>query len=594
MPMDDGHETGVQVEDALAGAWQGTDLPDVLEVIVEGVVRVAGFGVAALSVRTDPDGFEVVAVAGDQPGIEDLVGAHIPRSRLEAELAEAQHWGRLRFVPHGTMVQMPSWVPDYEPLDGPDAWHPLDLLLAPILDEDGTWVGMLSVDLPDSGRRPGPEQLRVLERYVEKATGALLRAMAQDRLHRRVRMSETAREVVRRASTRMSLDEVLDECRLLITDAFQAKGIWIDIAPSADGLDPGKVFVSSAENPDLVVPPALVEVGRQIAQRCWQEQRAVLVSRSRDRSDLIQPAQQRAVLEFLSTVGRRSVLMAPIGAGSEWLGTFVLSTDQEGSSWTEVEAQAALDIGRDLGAALQNARLRARDQRLVDELRALDGYKSQLIATIAHEFKNPLTSIVGNLERIQQFGDDPAQRTAALAALARGSSRLIELVDQLVELRRVSDPEVTRVVEPVDLGLCLREAAELVAVRVGGRSLEVSAPSTVVEGVRSELESVCTNLLDNALKYTDADGRVRAAVCREGDTVVLTVADDGLGINPADRERLGQEFFRSTNPEAVRRPGSGLGLAIVARVVERHHGTLHVESAPGRGSTFAVRLPAAG
>jgi signal transduction histidine kinase len=115
-----------------------------------------------------------------------------------------------------------------------------------------------------------------------------------------------------------------------------------------------------------------------------------------------------------------------------------------------------------------------------------------------------------------------------------------------------------------------------------------------VEGVRSELESVCTNLLDNALKYTDADGRVRAAVCREGDTVVLTVADDGLGINPADRERLGQEFFRSTNPEAVRRPGSGLGLAIVARVVERHHGTLHVESAPGRGSTFAVRLPAAG
>jgi signal transduction histidine kinase len=589
--MDVERDPGERVQEALAGAWQGTDLADVLGVIVDGVVQVAGFGAAALSVRTGAEGFEVVAVSGDQPGLADLVGAHIPRSALDAELADAERWGPLLFVPHGGVVQLPSWVPDLEPIDDPEAWHPLDLLMAPIVDETGEWIGLLSVDLPEDGKRPGPEQRRLLERYAEQASGALARAIAQDQLDRRVRLAGIAREVVRRASTRLSVEEVLAECRLLMTDAFRAKGMWIDIPPSRDGVHPGSVFVSSEEFPDVEVPPVLVAAGRRIAKRCWAEQQAILVSRFSDRHELVGTAEQRAILDFLATLNRSSVLLAPLGAGSECLGTLVLSRDQTGPSWTDVEAQAALDIGHDLGAAVLNARMRERDQEVVDQLRAIDEFRSGLISTVAREFQTPLSSIVGNLERIQHFLDDPEQRAVSLAGLARGSSRLIELVDRMVEYRRVVEPEDARVVEPVDLGDCLRECADQLAARAQPRSLDVSATKALVTGVHAELRAVCANLLDNALRFTDPDGRVRATVRREDGNVVLSVADNGIGISPGDQERLFEEFFRSTNAEALRRAGCGLGLAIVRRVVERYGGSVRVESVPGRGTTVEVRLP---
>jgi signal transduction histidine kinase len=351
------------------------------------------------------------------------------------------------------------------------------------------------------------------------------------------------------------------------------------------------MFVSSVEHPDVVVPPLLVAAGRRIAGRCWAEQRAILISRFRDRSDLVDATDQRTILDFLETLDRSSVLIAPLGAGPECLGVLVLSRDADGPSWTEVEAQAALDIGRDLGAALQSARLRSREQEPCGEPRDLDSYKCRLIGTIAREFKHPLASIIGSLEQVELDQDHPERLAASLATLARGSAQLIELVDQLVELQRVSDPDIDRVVEPVDLGRCLRRAADRVAARFGFRPVELSTPEAVVAGVRTELESVCANLLDNALKYTESGGAVRASVRREGGCVVLSVADDGPGITVADQEHVFEEFFRTTRPEATRRPGSGLGLAIVARVVERHHGTLDVDSAPGLGTTVEVRLP---
>ena len=102
-----------------------------------------------------------------------------------------------------------------------------------------------------------------------------------------------------------------------------------------------------------------------------------------------------------------------------------------------------------------------------------------------------------------------------------------------------------------------------------------------------------TNLLTNAIGYSDAGGTVRLSLWRQGDHVVLECADEGLGISAEDQERLFTEFFRSTNREALDRPGTGLGLTITKRVVERHHGWIEVESELGVGSTFRVFLPVA-
>jgi signal transduction histidine kinase len=114
----------------------------------------------------------------------------------------------------------------------------------------------------------------------------------------------------------------------------------------------------------------------------------------------------------------------------------------------------------------------------------------------------------------------------------------------------------------------------------------------VVLGDESSLTSVVTNLVTNAIGYSDAGSCVRVSLRRGEDEAVLECTDEGLGISADDREHLFTEFFRSTNRAALDRPGTGLGLTITRRVVERHGGRIEVESELGVGSTFRVLLPA--
>jgi signal transduction histidine kinase len=120
----------------------------------------------------------------------------------------------------------------------------------------------------------------------------------------------------------------------------------------------------------------------------------------------------------------------------------------------------------------------------------------------------------------------------------------------------------------------------------------VPVEPAVVEGDPEELFQLLVNLVGNAIKYTDPGGRVGVGIARKGDDVVVTVSDTGIGISEHDQAQLFREFFRSTNPAALVRPGTGLGLSIVARIVNRHSGTVEVSSERGAGTTVTVTLPA--
>jgi signal transduction histidine kinase len=139
------------------------------------------------------------------------------------------------------------------------------------------------------------------------------------------------------------------------------------------------------------------------------------------------------------------------------------------------------------------------------------------------------------------------------------------------------------------------EAVDLITVAADqkGLAVRIDAPDEPVLalGDATELDRVCANLVSNAVKYTPDGGAVTVSLARAEGEVVLTVADEGIGISEADVARLGTEFFRSSNPEAVAQPGTGLGLAIVSRVVARHGGRMSIQSALGEGSTFRVFLP---
>nr|WP_241728561.1 HAMP domain-containing sensor histidine kinase [Nocardioides zeae] len=226
------------------------------------------------------------------------------------------------------------------------------------------------------------------------------------------------------------------------------------------------------------------------------------------------------------------------------------------------------------------------------------GYKEQLIATVAHELRNPITAVLGNLDVLAEL----IAPTPPLEASRRAAERMRALVDDLLALSEADGPQAVptepaafdeAVVETVDLLRTVAAAKE--------QTLVVAVPSDPVPVLvpRGGLDRVLGNLVSNAIKYTPAGGTVVVdleavpAASENPATAVLRVVDTGIGIVEEEIGRVFNAFVRSDDPLARRESGTGLGLAIVARTVQRAGGTVHVDSVHGEGSTFTVTLPLA-
>ncbi len=595
-------ETSALPANAAAGtvpSWSDAPSRDALQLIAEGVTDLAGFGIAAISVVRDDGKLEVMAVAGSDEARASLQGRRTPVDRLMVEIEKADEWGLLRFVPHERLDpdvgDSWGWVPDVEPLEGADAWHPMDLLIAMLHDDEGDLRGTMSIDLPTDGRRPGEAQRTVLQKYAEQAGRAVVTALEREKLAAQVRVTEAARKIVRSASASaaFSVERIIVDSREALTEGFGALGMWMQTFDE-DGLGTGAIYAADGTKVDL--PGDLVALAERAARRAWDIQSVEVVSRANPFGPTVSEAEGARILQFLDTLAVGSILFAPLGAGPECLGNLVLTRHRNAPEWTEVEATTALDIGHDLGRAILNARAFEREHQLVEELQALDTYKSQLIATVSHELKNPLTSIVGHLEMVEARPDLPAGARTSLAAMGRSSQRLQRVVDDLLLLSKVGDPHNPVIPAPVDLHRILDDAVDLtsVAAQRKGLTVRLVVPDgeVLASGDVDELDRVCANLVSNAVKYTPEGGTIELSVERVGDQVVLTCCDEGIGISAEDQAQLFTEFFRSSNPVAVAQPGTGLGLAIVQRIVERHAGRIEVDSELGRGSTFRVYLPA--
>ncbi|WP_372728936.1 sensor histidine kinase [Nocardioides sp.] len=590
------HHAGERPDPGVPTAWSDAPSRDALQLIAEGVTEVAGFGVAAISVVRDDGRLEVMAVAGSDEARDHLTGVRTPVAQLMAEIDKADHWGLLRFLPHEKLEigeEDWGWVPDVEPLDLPDAWHPMDLLIAPLRDQDGTLRGTLAMDLPRDGRRPGDAQRAVLQKYAEQAGRAVVNALEREELAEQVRLADAARTIVRNASAQRSMAAILSDSSAALTEGFRASGVWIHTF-DRDGLGTESLYSSTGETVELL--PEVVDLARMSARSAWRAQRSEVVAPDRPFGPTISQEQGTQVLRFLADHGIGSILFTPLGAGPECLGSLVLTRAPGTPEWSDVESAAALDIGHDLGRALLNARTFERERKLVHDLQELDAYKSRLIATVAHELKTPLAVASGHLELLESSPDLSADDRSSLSFIGRSTHRMELVIADLLMLARVGDHRTELRAEPVDLRLLVREAVELASLGAARGDLTVSVDEpegpVLALGDASELERVCVNLLGNAVKYTPRGRIISLSVRRRGQEAVLTCTDQGLGISPEDQEQLFTEFFRSSNPEALAQPGTGLGLTIVKRIVERHRGRIEVESELGVGSTFRVCLPA--
>ncbi|GAA2140362.1 hypothetical protein GCM10009844_09930 [Nocardioides koreensis] len=221
------------------------------------------------------------------------------------------------------------------------------------------------------------------------------------------------------------------------------------------------------------------------------------------------------------------------------------------------------------------------------------------VSWVGHELRNPITSVLGYTELLREGvgGQLSHHQTELLDRVLGHGRRLLDLVESLVTLDRVESSDPVPQAEPVVLDVVVHRALESVTALVHGRALTVRArvsPGPMeVSGDATDLERVVTELLTNATKFTPAGGRITLDLTREGSDAVLVVEDTGPGVPEHEQARLFDRFFRTSAALSQAVPGTGIGLAIVHSVVTGHGGRIRLDSAPGRGARFEVRLPLA-
>lgn len=232
----------------------------------------------------------------------------------------------------------------------------------------------------------------------------------------------------------------------------------------------------------------------------------------------------------------------------------------------------------------------------VSERRRLEEVRRDFVANVSHELKTPMGAL-GLLAETLLAETEPEVSRRLAQRVHTEAFRISRVIDDLLDLSRIESEE-SPPREPVLVNLVMAEAAERVRSAAEQRGVEVKleepSPPVAVLGDRRQLTSAVYNLLDNAVKFSYEGGVVLASGRVEGDEVVITVSDKGIGIPARDLERVFERFYRVDHGRSRQTGGTGLGLAITRHVAQNHHGSVRVESREGEGATFTLVLPVQG
>lgn len=304
-------------------------------------------------------------------------------------------------------------------------------------------------------------------------------------------------------------------------------------------------------------------------------------------AELARSARDEIQLALLREIGMGSVIMVPVSARGRVFGVLTLVASQQGR-YRNADLQMAEQLGRRIGVAVDNARLY---QQAIEAIALRDDF----LSVAGHELRTPLTALLLQsdllLGKFSECLGDAAELQAPLQRLQRNARRLAKLVDELLDVSRITAGRLELDRVEMDLAGLVEEVVlrSSEQVRRAGCPLELDLRGPVV-GVwdRFRLEQVVTNLLSNALKY---GGRapIEVRLACSGPEARLSVKDHGIGIAPRDQVRIFERFERSVSPREY--GGLGLGLWIVRQIVEAHGGSVGVRSQLGSGSEFWVELP---
>jgi signal transduction histidine kinase len=262
-----------------------------------------------------------------------------------------------------------------------------------------------------------------------------------------------------------------------------------------------------------------------------------------------------------------------------------------------VIAGTALILGLALARAAvdERERLLEREQRARIEVEASNRLKDEFMATLSHELRTPLNVILGRTQMLRSAASDAERVRQLTEMIDRNASALAKLVEDLLDVSRITLGYVRLECQPVRLSEVLAVSVQAIQPSAHAKEISLSVNATdegLISADAARLQQIIWNLLTNAIKFTPDRGRVEASVGRRSNRIVLTISDTGCGIEPGFLPHI-FEPFRQAEPMMTRTHGGlGIGLSIVRHLVELHGGTIAVHSAgTGRGSTFTVQLP---
>ena len=241
-------------------------------------------------------------------------------------------------------------------------------------------------------------------------------------------------------------------------------------------------------------------------------------------------------------------------------------------------------------------RLAATFDGMLDRLEEAFARQRRFTADASHELRTPLALLTGRAEVALDRPRTPAEYRAVLAGVRDDAARMARLLGELLTLARADGGQDLLVREPVDLADLVADTLAALVPLAEERGVALAAGALVpctISGDQTRLTQLLVNLIDNALKYTPAGGRVTVDLERDDDTATILVADTGIGIAPEYLPRLFERFYRVDTARSRAEGGAGLGLAIAEWIARAHGGDIAVTSAVGGGSTFSVRLPLA-
>jgi two-component system, cell cycle sensor histidine kinase DivJ len=276
--------------------------------------------------------------------------------------------------------------------------------------------------------------------------------------------------------------------------------------------------------------------------------------------------------------------------------------------WVEMRCRpldtrvAAARDGGEVVAVLRDVTIRKAHQEALIAARAeaerANAAKNRFLAVMSHELRTPLNAIIGFSEMLRnesQIRVDADRRQEYARLINESGFHLLAVVNEILEMSRLETGDFEITLEPFKLAAVMVSCHELLSLRAqdAGVALRCDAPASLPDIVADKraVKQILINLISNAIKFTDRGGTVSVAADIDGQHILLSVEDTGIGIASDDLARIGEPFFQARGNYARRHDGTGLGLSIVKGLVKLHAGELQIRSRPGEGTRVVVRLP---